>query len=122
MTSYALCFYAGATPTLLQGASVPPAGGKWSAIGTKGYKYKDPTGTNAGITKIIVKGGAAGKSKALVKGKGADLPAFDTYLPIATGNLPLIVQLRNNANGLCWQGSFATPTKNLSTQFNAKAP
>jgi hypothetical protein len=44
-----------------------------------------------------VKGGAAGKSKALVKGKGANLPDFDSDLPIAMGDLPLTVQLRNNS-------------------------
>jgi hypothetical protein len=120
--AYALCFYAGATPTLIEGLTVPPAGGKWSAISTKGYKYKDPGGTNAGVTKIIVKGGAQGKSKALVKGKGANLPDFDTDLPIAMGDLPMTVQLRNKSNGLCWGGSFASPKKNQLDQFNAKTP
>ena len=120
--NYALCFYAGATPTLLQGASVPPAGGKWSTVGTKGYKYNDTGAANDGITKIIVKGGAAGKSKALVKGKGANLPDFDSDLPIAAPDLPLIVQLRNNQNGICWEGSFSAPKKNLADQFNAKQP
>jgi hypothetical protein len=118
----ALCFYAGATPTLIEGLSVPPGGGKWSAISTKGYKYKDPGAANDGVTKIIVMGGAAGKSKALVKGKGANLPDFDSDLPIATGDLPMTVQLRNNSNGLCWGGSFATAKKNQLDQFNAKTP
>jgi len=120
--SYALCFYAGATPTLIEGLSVPPAGGKWSTIGTKGFKYKDPGGTNDGVTKIIVKGGAQGKSKALVKGKGANLPDFDSDLPVAMTDLPMTVQLRNNSNGLCWGGSFASPKKNQLDQFNAKTP
>ena len=85
-----------------------PARSKWSAIGDKGYKYKDQTGAEDGITKIIVKGGDAGKSKALVKGKGVNLPDFDSDLPIAMGDLPLVVQLRNNASGICWEGSFAS--------------
>jgi len=119
--TYALCFYAGASPTLINSATIPPAGGKWAAIGTKGYKYKDTTGANDGITKVIVKGGAAGKSKALVKGKGMNLPDFDSDMPFTT-DLPLIVQLRNNSSGVCWQGSFATPKKDLADQFNAKTP
>ena len=118
--TYALCFYAGATPALIEQASVPPAGGKWAAIGSKGYKYSDSGGTSAGITKIIVKSGASGKSKVLVKGKGVNLPDFDSDLPIAAPDLPLVVQLRNSQSGLCWGGSFATPKKNLATQFNAK--
>lgn len=119
--SYALCFYAGSTPTLIQSADVPPGGGLWSAIGTKGYKYTDSTASNDGITKIIVKGGAAGKSKALVKGKGINLPDFDGEMPFTT-DLPLIVQLRNSSSGICWQGSFASPKKDLADQFNAKTP
>jgi len=95
---------------------------RWSPISTKGYKYKDKTAVNDGITKVIVKGGAAGKSKALVKGKGANLPDFDSNLPIAMGDLPLVVQLRNNASGVCLEGSFATPKKNQLDQFNAKNP
>jgi hypothetical protein len=120
--NYSLCFYAGATPALLQSIEVPFSGTKWTAISTKGYKYKDPAGTEDGITKIIVKSGAAGKSKAIVKGKGMALPDFDTDLPIAMADLPLIVQLRNNGNGMCFEGTFATPKKNLLTQFNAKQP
>jgi len=118
---YALCFYAGATPTLLQQANVPP-GSSWAALSDKGYKYK-ATGSDDGITKIILKGSpTAGKSKALVKGKGMNLPDFDADLPIAGGDLPLIVQLRNNQTGVCWQGSFASPKKNETAQFNAKQP
>jgi hypothetical protein len=58
----------------------------------------------------------------LVKGKGANLPDFDSDLPIAMGDLPMTVQLRNNSNGLCWGASFANPKKNQADQFNAKTP
>jgi hypothetical protein len=119
---YALCFYAGAPAALLQQANVPHAGGKWSALADQGYTYTDIDATNDGITKIILKGGTPGKSRALLKGKGARLPDFDSNLPIASGDLPLIVQLRNKANGLCWTGSFRTPRKNLLEQFNARTP
>ena len=96
------------------------SGSLWAALGTKGYKYKDQGGTQDGITKVIVKGGGAGKSKALVKGKGAGLPDFDSDLPVANTDLPMIVQLRNNSTGICWEGSFSTPTKNQTDQFSAK--
>jgi hypothetical protein len=119
---YALCFYAGAPAALLQTANVPGDGTKWSALSDKGYKYTDSTGTASGITKIILKGGDAGKSKAIVKGKGTNLPDFDSDLPIASGDLPLLVQLRNKQTGICWGGSFATAKKNEATQFNAKTP
>ena len=119
---YALCFYAGPTSSLLKQIGVPPSASKWSAVGTKGFKYNDIAGTADGITKIIVKGGILGKSKAIVKGKGSTLPDFDADLPIAMGDLPLIVQLRNNETGICWEAQFSLPKKNQTDQFNAKTP
>ena len=107
---------------LIESANVPAGGGKWSAISTKGYKYKDANGTNAGIKKIIVKSGAAGKSKALVKGKGLNLPDFDSDLPVAALDLPMVVQLRNKQNGQCWGSSFSTPKKNLLDSVQRQDP
>jgi len=75
-----------------------------------------------GVTKIIVKGGTLGRSKALLKGKGANLPDFDSDLPIPPGDLPMIVQLRNNQTGICWEGQFTLPKKNTGDQFSSKSP
>jgi hypothetical protein len=119
---YALCIYAGTTDTLRAQVHIPPSNTKWKATGTKGFKYKDATGTDDGTRKVVLKSGAAGKSKALVKGKGANLPDFNSDLPIAPGDLPLIVQLRNNQTGICWEGQFSLPKKNTADQFNAKTP
>jgi hypothetical protein len=55
-----------------------------------------------------------------VKGKGANLPDFDSNLPIT--NLPLVVQLRNNSTGICWAGSFATPKKNQPISSARSSP
>lgn len=55
-----------------------------------------------------------------MKGKGAGLPDFT--LPFPSGDLPVIVQLRNNSNGVCWEGSFATPIKNQPGAFKGKSP
>jgi len=118
--TYAVCFYTNAG--LVSQAAVPPSSTKWSPISTKGYKYKDNTLAEDGIQKIIAKGSTtAGKSKLLVKGKGANLP--DTLsLPIAPADLPLRVQVRNNQTGICFGSSFATPTKNVAGQFKGKTP
>ena len=56
---YALCFYSGPSSALLKQISIPPSASKWSAVGTKGFKYNDVGGTADGITKIIVKGGGS---------------------------------------------------------------
>ncbi len=110
---YAICLYAGPGAALIGGADVPPNATKWSPVGTKGYKYKDPAGAEDSITKVLLKGGAQDKTKVLVKGKGAGLP--DLTLPITVGNLPLIVQVRNNSSGLCWGGTFNSLIRDGST-------
>jgi len=55
-----------------------------------------------------------------VKGKGGGLPDF--MLPFTGGDLPVVVQLRNNQSGICWEGSFDTAIKNASGAFKAKTP
>ena len=112
--SYALCVYAGTANALIADAALPP-GPSWSAIGDKGYKFK---GTSPdGLSLALLKGGAAGKSKALAKGKGAALP--DPTLPVA---YPVTVQLKKDGSPLCLESTFtsANEKKNTDTQFKAK--
>ena len=59
-------------------------------IGGKGYKFKGSSPD--GLSHALLKDGEAGKSKALVKGKGAALP--DVPLPLT---YPVTVQLRKTA-------------------------
>ncbi len=84
----------------------------------KGYKYKDPSGAADGVTKALLKAGAAGKAKTQVKGKGSNLP------PVTLGSLPLPVtaQLVNSENSICYTTSFASAKKNTTAQFKAKSP
>ncbi len=98
---YALCVYENGS--LIASPGVPPGMPAWSLIGSKGFKYKDKLGTEDGIQKIILKSGTAGKAKALVKGKGDNLP---TITPPLT--LPVDVQLVNSDNGKCWGSTFDT--------------
>ncbi len=116
-TDYALCIFAGTANVLA--AEVPASASRWSPVSDKGYKYKDTSGTPIGITKVLLKGGDAGKAKCLVKGKGPNLP--DPTL----GSLPLPVkaQLVNSSNSICFEGEFDAPDviKNTPTQFKAKA-
>ncbi len=116
---YALCFYAGPTASLIDQIDVSPTT-LWSAINTKGFKYKDPSLSQDGVQRIVLKSGTEGKSKALLKAKGAGFPVLP--LPILDGDLPLVVQLRNNQTGICWGSSFASPIKNVTGQFKATAP
>jgi cysteine-rich repeat protein len=119
-TQYALCIHAGAPSTLLASYNVPADAMKWSVIGTKGYKYTDPSGGAAGITKVLLKGGAPNKAKCLVKGKGSTLADFD----LTTLVDPVTVQLVNSANSTCFESTFQQAdfiTSNDAAQFKAKA-
>lgn len=116
--NYTLCLYAGSTAALVGQALVPASASAWSAISTKGYKYKDALAAADGITKVVLKGSAQPKAKALVKGKGSGLP--DLTLPIEA---PVIVQLRNSASGICWGASYGAPQliKNQAGLLKGKA-
>lgn len=113
--SYALCIYAGdPVQTRIAEALVAPGIG-WAQLSSKGYKFLDKAGSQDGIQKIVVKGGIAGKAKALVKGKGPNLS--DPTPPL---QLPVTVQLINSDSGICWESTFATLAdvkKNVSGQF-----
>jgi hypothetical protein len=122
-TDYNLCIYSNTTEDLVGGAQVAPSALLWSE-NTKGYKYKDSGGTQSGIQKIIVKAGAQGKAKTLVKGKGTNLPdlppAANSSLDL---DLPVRVQLVNSDSGVCFEGTFDTGDirKNEPGKFKGKA-
>jgi hypothetical protein len=113
-TSYTLCVYVG---TAAATAYTVPGGAHWTTLGTTGFKYKDPSGTAAGIQKVILKSGADGKAQVLVRGRGDNLP--NPTLPVA---LPVTAQLVNSATNVCYTSTFATATDNRATLFQAQAP
>jgi len=113
--TYGFCIYENGVRT--GNAAVPPNSSLWATISTKGYKYKDKAGASFGIQKIILKGGADGKSKVLVKGKGAALP--DPHPPLT---FPVKVQLVNGDTGICWESTFTSASKNVMGMFKAKVP
>jgi cysteine-rich repeat protein len=116
-TAYTLCLYAGTTSAQIAEVDVPGGSG-WSVLGaSKGYKYKDSAGTNDGVQKIVLKTSTTNKSKALLKGKGANLP--DIAIPIPT---PLTAQLVNSSTSTCFTAQYTTPKKNVGGTFKAKSP
>ncbi len=94
----------------------------WKPISTKGFKYKHTTlSTPDGVLKVILKGNPlAAKSKAIVKGKGDNLPTITP--PLA---LPLVAQLVNDTTPACWESTFDSgdikPGNNVAGKFKAKA-
>lgn len=113
-TGYTLCIFAGTSNALIAEAVLPPGSG-WSALGSKGYKFRGTTA--GGLSDATLKGGAASHSKAVVKGKGMALP--DPALPLA---YPVTIQLRKGGSPLCLESVFhnADEVKNDSTLFKAR--
>ena len=116
---YALCLYTGPQQAPLAHATVPHDAGKWGPLSDRGFRYKDSGGSAAGVTKVLLKGGAAGKSQAQVKGKGANLPdPTFTNLP-----LPVTAQLVNNQTNTCLEATYEAEhvKKNDGGRFKAVA-
>lgn len=100
-TDYALCLHAGAPVEPIATYDVA-AGSDWKATGS-GFAYKATSGGADGIQKALLKHGAAGKTKTLVKGKGADLIDFD----LTTLVEPVVVQLvSSEPSTICWEALY----------------
>lgn len=126
-TGVALCIYDG-TGGLAGEFTVDRAGedcdGRpcWKSLGGtppdgKGYAFKDKTGTSAGVQKILMKAGSAGKSKALLKAKGASIPAgIASALQSST---TATIQLRTS-DGVCLSHVLTDITEASADRFKAK--
>ncbi|MGH3580930.1 MAG: hypothetical protein ACRERC_06295 [Candidatus Binatia bacterium] len=114
---YALCIYAGASPTLVGTVHVAPSATKWRE-NSKGYKYKDTTFASDGTQKVLAQGtGESGRTKALLVARGTGAP---DVLNMGALQTPVTAQLYNYQTGLCWQGTYASPIKNTATGFKGK--
>lgn len=123
-TEYRLCLYAGSASALVRQIEVPAGGPPWQPAGDKGYRYKDKLGQSDGVTKVLLKGSAANKSKVLLKGAGSDLPDLPAQtLPFDPEDYPITVELINNETGVCFGSTFdeGDVKKNTTDQFKAKA-
>jgi hypothetical protein len=110
-TGYTLCLYAGTASAPVAAAGLP-AGAGWSAAGSTGFKFKGASPD--GLTNAHLSASRSGKSHALIKGKGAALPA----VPLPS-DLPLIVQLVDDSGSLCLGSEFSSVKKNDAARFSA---
>jgi hypothetical protein len=130
-TEYSLCVYNSAG-TFAGGVLVDRAGDTcdgdpcWKAVGKapndpqgpgKGYKYKDGLLASDGVLKVLYKGGEAGKSKALMIGKGPNVPGG---IPAALQISPQVtIQLRSS-DGICLSVELDDIKKQEAGFFKAK--
>jgi cysteine-rich repeat protein len=112
-TTYTLCVHAGSATIRV----VLDAGPQWVASGSTGFKFRGVTGHPTGSYRASLKSG--NPAKALVKARGANLP--DDLAGVLT--LPVSVQLVNDTNNVCFEGSYGSNEliKNDGTTFKAKA-
>jgi hypothetical protein len=122
-TDYSLCIYdeSGGTPSRVASLTVPPGGtcrGKpcWRAR-KNGLIYKDAAGTAAGVTRIGLRAGATGKTKASLKARGPNVPAMADF-----AQDPRVLVQMSNGSGTCWETTHAAPAgRNDSTRFKDRA-
>jgi hypothetical protein len=116
---------AGSGYTLLFDASIPAQG----TCGTlpcwkntvSGRKFSDKSMVHDGISRVLLSAGEAGKSKAQVKGKGANLALPD----LAVMGNRVVAELRRQDDAACWSAQYNTNPdnviKNDSLTFKAKS-
>jgi polyhydroxybutyrate depolymerase len=109
---YALCVYdesAGGTDLLFRAEA--PAGGTcgarpcWKTLAGGGFRYSDAETTPDGLRTVLLRPGAGGAAKAIVKGRGANLSNRPAGLPSLPLALPVRVQLHGE-HGECWEAAY----------------
>lgn len=129
-SGYALCLYdeTGGSQELVLEMAVEAAGtcsGKpcWKAVSDKGWAYKSKLGNADGVTKVALKGGAAGKPMLQFAGKGAslDLPTPVSGAAYFAVDTAVTVQLHRDDDSRCWTNRYeaASVKKNDAEQFKA---
>jgi hypothetical protein len=119
-TAYALCVYdRTATGDVLayRGRPLPPCARTpcWSAV-ANGWRFRSSAGPD-GVRSIMLKSGASGRSKLVVKAKGAPLALTPT--PFAKS--PSVVAEVRSSDGACWGATFSTALKNVTGSFSARS-
>lgn len=133
-TAYALCIY-DHTSTLIEDLVVdlalencpfpygrmPPC---WTSLGGqppdgKGYRYRNFSGLFAdGVSRMTLKGGAAGRSKALIRG-GYFVPVG---LPAALQNATAVTVQFRSSDAACLSAEMTEIKRQSSSVFRAKTP
>ncbi len=104
---YALCAYDGGAlvmrATAPAGSACPGRTG-WRST-PSGFRYRSRARTPDGLRGVVLKQGADGRARVVVKGKGALVPLPD----LARVTSPVTVQLRRSGNGPCWGAQYGFP-------------
>ncbi len=111
------CIYAGTSSVAIAAADIAPSATLWHPTNATGFRYKDGASSSAGRRKVNQKAGGAGKARAVVRGKGANLPDP----PAGPLPLPVTAQLVNSSNDVCFGAVYDLATVNAAATFKAAA-
>ncbi len=120
-TSFSLCMYRPAAPRLMMNLFAPAGGQcastpcwKRSPFGAGKFTYKDKLLSPSGLKDITFLPGADGKTKIKITGKGVNL-----RMPPGPFSTPVVMQLINHANSVCWEATYTSPTRNDRIGFRS---
>ena len=116
-TAYSLCLY-DEDADLVAGMCLDPGGTCaglpcWRALGGnppdgKGYRFKDPE-AEAGIARLLYRGGEAGKSKLIVESRGGKIPSG---IPAALESSEQATVQLHGSDGMCLSGTLTDLRRN----------
>jgi hypothetical protein len=97
-TSYTMCLYANGT----HAAARLPAGPSWRGGALTGFRMTRLDRVPDGLFRAVVRSGPPGMAKAILKGKGVNLP--DNLVPPVNG--PVVVQLVAGSSPTCFTAEY----------------
>ncbi len=116
-TEYELCVFdadGGSDELLLD--IVVPAGARWKPY-ARGYRYRDPAASVAGVRAVVLRTGDAGRSQIVLKARGEQLPTPD--LPLVQDPRVVVQLIRRDTNA-CFESRYSTNTRNTGDRFTAR--
>jgi hypothetical protein len=105
--AYGFCIYAGTAEALVTDIEVPP-GSRWRG-NRNGYWYKDTTGSVGGVKGIRILPGSLENAQISVNLRG-DALVDAIGFPLADDRFPLLIQLHNLGEGVCWETALEKTT------------
>jgi hypothetical protein len=67
-------------------------------------RFKDHTGSESGLTRIVLRAGSSALADLVVRARGPNVPL--PPLPLAE---PVVAQLVKSDGSMCWQGDYSAP-------------
>lgn len=108
-TDYALCVYAGVTPSLVMSLEAPAGGdcgGKacWKSRGAKGFVYQDKEKTPSGVSRLVLRTTPAALADIVLHASGPNI-----VFPMLGLSQPVTAQLLKSDGPECWETTYSTP-------------